>query len=916
MHRRSPLPPSSASRPRSTRLLTLGWLGLLPFAACICQPPTTDAGVPDGGAECVLGEADCGCRSDDTCEQDLVCDNGTCETCTWGSRGCPCTAAGSCDNGDVCDDVGSECRAPTQCEFEGCAQHQLCDNPAGGDAVCLEECEGGYSWNAGTQSCDADPSCDPGDPGYVACDPGVACVDDANGVRCEGCLDGYVDVGGSCLPEDDCATFCGAGRDCVLGDGGATCGDCQTGYIYDSANDECVDRVTCDELSCGVDQICIAATPTTDAECRDAANCPTGQVDTGNGTCVPCVHCYDGANPLPGVTGIGNGGYSSGAICVCELEDNWFQSVDGEVKSCDADDDGWTNDDLLPVLQQNAGDNPFADEQRCHVREVTQFELVADVSTAAGVQATSTRVVPLSEVVSLYNLPGFAYQVDPAGRAYVRLFEPEILDVPELFELRYTSNDPRTRLRNYGGHDGSTLPPPTDADGGILDAGGPPDNGLTLHRLTPAEANPLTKWCNHDGDDLNLDSISDATQSQDVLPQDFGDTVLASTPLFYRMSYFLELNRGFWRDRTAECATNNEIPCHGAYVIREKARALGAADPEGLELGYVDRSENGLVADYWQDCARSRDPDYNGADQNNQPINMDFAAWHTDCTSTTGSCLVQTDVSGDGSLLTAPHVAYDGRVVRANAALVDRPVDLDSNGQPRWPGMNHHSQFKCVSGATNLPAAQAGRQVSGSYDLNDCRLEPRIVEGAASGADATNPRDPLLTCTQDENASVPNDGYNRWASLVLDPSVTGASTYAGGCAVEGAEWSHLCAASPPGGKPSAAVNNHDATYGQLFCVCGDFRTGAVCEVGCAPDLAVSDSFGAGSAVQIVGGDLVYARNWVCLHPSASYGTATGSDGSSSYTLTGEVPATAVPTQVVSGSNGTSTFTLSAPPVLP
>jgi hypothetical protein len=923
---RSPQP-----RRRVPLFLTFGLLAFLAASACDCgaEPPGDDGGTPSGDSgqvDCPEGSEGCACLADDTCNTDLLCSAGTCAVCVWGSTGCPCTDTDTCDGNDTCDDVTSACREPTACENEGCAQHQVCTNPGGGDAACQAECETGWEWNAGTSSCDAVPSCNSADPGYLTCDEGVACVDDNAGVRCEGCDTGYVEFNNACVAEGSCGAYCGPGRNCQLPDDGgpALCLDCEEGYVYDSTNDVCIRRVTCDDLSCGVDQVCIAATPQADAECRDQANCPAGQVDPGTGSCVACVHCYSGANLKEGVTGIGNGGYADGSICVCELEEAWFQSVDGEVKRCDADGDGWVNDDLEPVLKRNNGDNPFADNQRCDVREVVQFELVADVSSVAGVQAQDTRVVTVDEILTQWNLPASSASLDSAGRRYVRLIEPEALDDPDLFEARYAaSGDPQVYLRPYQGYTGTTITPPDAGvpDGGTAPDAGAPDPSLVLHHLTAAEVNPLTKWCSHDSDDLNLDTVRDVVQSHDVLPQDF-DTAIAldNTPVFYRMTYFLELNRGYWRDRTAACSANGETPCHHAYVIKEKSRVAGPSDIDGLELGYVDRTENGFDGTHWQQCVRSRDPDYTGSNDADMPINMDFGAYSTDCTTATGSCLVETDVYGDGTVVTSPHVAYDGRAVRANAALVDKPVDLDAtSGLARWPGMNHHSQFKCISSnPTQLDDDEKnGRSISVSHDFNDCKLEPRIVEPVSAGADAVNPRDPYLNCTQLSPYTAPQTSYNHWVSVLPNPSVADSlnTGYQGGCAVEGAEWSHLCAASAPGGRPSGAVNNHEATYGQLFCACGDNRTGATCEIGCPPAQTVSDSTGGGSAVEILAGELVYARTWVCAYPAASHATVTGSGGGTNYELVGEIPATGVPTAPLSGTAGDGTeYTLTAPPL--
>ena len=872
------------------------------------DPPPTDAGSVE---ECPTGTVDCACNLDGTCATDLACEGAVCVDCIWGSTDCPCLASGGCGPDSVCDDAERTCRAPTLCENAGCAQHQLCSAAAGGDAVCSAACEPGYDFDASTVSCTATPTCTAGAPGTLTCGPGLQCVEDAQGARCEACQAGFVGFDGVCVPDTSCAAYCGPGRDCVLptADFPAECRNCDAGFVLDDVADRCVDRITCSERSCGATEVCLEATAEADATCVDNGACPLGQVETSGGACVACVDCYDGDLPLPGVIGVGNGGIAAGSRCVCELEPGFFQSSDnGEVTVCDADGDGWVNQDLVAVLALNGGSNAFAAEQRCTVREVSQFELTADVASLPGARNRSTRVVTVSDLVVRHSLPPASVRRDGAGRSFIQLFEPEAIDVPELFLRRYDALDPAARLRNYGGA-----------------ATEPATAGLSPHRLTAAEVNPLTKWCNHDKDDLNLDSIADVVQSHDKLPQTLASTTLEATPVLYRMSYFLELDRGFWRDRTADCGVD-EAPCHGAYVIREKSRAAGPGEADGFELTYVDRSTNGLAANHWQQCARSRDPDYDGVGGSTQ--NMDFATWSEDCVTQTGSCLVETTIGGGAR--TSAHVAYDGRTVRNNGTVGNKTVDDgDVAGVERWPGMNHHSQFKCVSASTTLPAGERERALDPDvdYDLNTCTLDPRIVQTVAAGVDVVNPRDPVLACTPSANAPLPVSEFNRWAALVpsSDIAATQASGYAGGCAVEGAEWSHLCAASSSDGSESAALNNVAASFGQLFCACGPNRSGAFCEVGCPDEQIFSNDVAGESPVEVVDGQFVNARRWVCAHPTAMPATFSADATASlsgpggalvitpAYQLLAEVPGAIVTPRLQGSGNGT-TYTLTAPPV--
>ena len=908
------MPRSSIATSALSRTLAFAGVVLgLSFGGCDCGAPAVGAdagpagegeGEGEGEGDCPAGTADCPCRAGQGCDADLVCQGDTCVACTFGTLGCPC-ADGACDLGDVCDSASVTCRAATSCEAAGCAQHQLCDVPPGQDATCLADCDDGYTFDTATNACEATPSCDPTAPGFLTCPEGVAC-DDTAGAVCNGCLPGYVDFDGTCLADTDCAAYCGPNRACTLPDASgnpAVCGDCTAGSVLDDATGRCIDVITCAELTCGPNEQCTVTAAGQDATCVPVGNCPTGEVDPGNGNCVACVDCFEdlgGGNLVPneGVTGVGNGGHAFGSRCVCQLEQGYFQSIDdGAVKKCDADDDGWVNADILPVLRLNSGQNPFAQEEHCTVRTISEFDLEADIPPAAGPQ-TTTRAITIAELVTAHGIPSSAIQIDSAGRKFVSLIEPEILDDPTLFALRYQSNDPRERLFNYGGFTGGTGDP-----------------GLTPNQLTAAEANPLTKECNQDADDLNFDSVPDVTQSQLRLPgAGFLSDTLEQTPVFYRMSYFIELDRGFFRDRTAECAASGESPCHGAYVIREKSRSQGPASPDGLEPTYVNRSVDSFDASYWEQCARSRDPNYNAGLGTEDTLNMDFAFWSTGCSSAVGSCLVETDLDGDGVPDTGPHVAYDGRAVRANATLANHPVDLADDGSPRWPGMNHSSQFKCVSFGA-LPAAQAQRKPpTGNFDLNECHLDPRSVQGASTGADPTNPRDPLMTCVPGVPTSAAKVGFNYWAPKVPSTDVT--APYNGGCINEGGEWSYLCAASKPSESVNAAENNLELTFGQLFCACGANRSGSTCQIGCASGERLLDGAATTASVALVNGELRLARTWMCAYPSASHETLTGTDGTTNITLVGEVPSSLVPAEPLTATDAVRgvVYSITAPPV--
>jgi hypothetical protein len=820
----------------------------LPLGCSACDPVTPDgegegegeAGEGEGegeGEACTPGEVGCACNAG-ACDVDADCIDDVCVACPAGTSECACDND-TCLDDLVCDGTTARCRDATACDVLGCVEHQQCSTD--GDAVCLPACDDGYDFI--DDLCVPGASCDADAPGALVCAVGVACVDDADGVRCEGCDVGFVDVNGSCLPEDDCSAFCGVGQDCgfrtINGVRSAECLNCLPGFVSDGSGG-CVDRVTCDELACAAPAVCVDATATIDAVCRTPASCGAAEVDDGSNNCIACVHCFDdnGAGPVarPGVVGIGNGGLASGNKCVCQLAEGFFQSVDdGTVKTCDSDDDGWTSADLLPVLRLDGGNNPFAREQRCTVRTADRFHLVADLPEVSAL-ATSTLVVTVAELVRRYNLPTSSFE-GVGDAAFVSLFEPEQLDIDDELARRYQSTNPRTRLRAY--------------QTGLEQDG-------SAQRFRAAEANPLTKSCNHDQDDLNEDSFADVVQSHDVVPGTF-TSPLEAAPVWYRMAHFIELHRSAWISGEALCAVGER--CHGAIEIREKDR-VGE-----LDLTFADRSADGVVADYWQQCVRGRDVDYAGT----AAINFDFAGFATDCTTPNGGCFVSTDLDGDGEGDTE-HIAYDGRAVRETAAIADRPIDLDADGLPRWPGMTHHSQFKCTSAAGPRPTG----------DVNHCSLS-RTSHAPVSTVDPRNPFDPAFVCTADGSTTIPT-GFNSFVAVLGDDDVD--NDYQHGCIAEGHEWAHLCAASAPG--DTAALTNLELMYGQLFCACGANRAGARCEVGCGDEQRLQS--GADTSILLVAGQPTLSRTWSCMQPVVAVDTLRAGNMSVQVTVPSEAMA--------------------------
>ncbi len=910
-----------SSRLSSYRTLAIGALGVLWLLAnaactgCVDEVPDFDGGaIPDAAGACTAGEQGCACAAPPArCGADLACRGGRCEQCPFGSLGCPC-AAGACDDDTaVCDVTEETCRERSDCEVAGCAQHQLCELPSVGDARCLESCEAGYEWVASAGRCDAIPSCDESAPGSLVDDcaaEGRVCDDSDATPQCGGCLTTHIDVDGSCV-TNDCAGFdCEGrfGRVCNEGATGPVCGGCADTHVYDATTDACVDQVTCAERTCEAPTTdCIEATAGTDSSCVEPANCPAAEVQAVTGDCVSCTDCFDFSDPdaptpRAGVLGVGNGGRAYGSFCVCELEDGWFQSLStGTLQRCDADGDGWVTDLLSPVLAANGGNNPLAAEQRCELRTVDRFELVSDEADAAN----ALRTVTVREIIDAYGIDE-APLLDAAGVAVVQLLEPHALDDQSAFTQRYTSSDPRMRLRPYGGAvaQGLLAPAPGDADAGTADGGdsdGGAQPGWAAHELRASEVNPLTKLCNHDGDDVNLDTVADVTQAHDApadpfsgLPSDVRGDLLDAAPVLYRMSYFLELSRGYWRDRTEDCAAPDAGPtfgaCHGAYVIAEKSRQLGPYDPMGLELAYPGSG------DYWKMCVRGRHPGYPGASEDVLAINHDFSRWQEGCSESTGLCLTSNAMEHHETL----HVAYDGRLLSSPALADDLTPD-----PPRWRGMNHQSQFRCVTHAA-VPDEQAERRPppqGRAYAMVACTLGDGALDAPPAGQDARNPWDARLGClsvtsdpTLSEMKAESGNGQNHWIALPFERYGAPAS-YTGGCIDEGVEWGPFLCADLPGDN---ALEEH----GRLFCGCDNHRGGVDCELGCA-ELNVRLQAGYSGATR--------EGFWMCASPARSSSTAREGSG---YSLRAAVPLGAGPSSTLCQTQDCGSGFRLSPPRLP
>lgn len=388
--------------------------------------------------------------------------------------------------------------------------------------------------------------------------------------------------------------------------------------------------------------------------------------------------------------------------------------------------------------------------------------------------------------------------------------------------------------------------------------------------LRAEELNSLVKGCLDSQADLNENGLADVNEWHGNGKL---DAVLPILRPFVDFTYFVELYRG-WYVPAASAANP------GRYHLREKSRDASVGDVGGVPLVYGDTASS-----YWRTCSRYRDSAYLAA--------------------TTAGTSLQT---------------YDF------ARLGAQPGS--------WPGLNHHSQFKCLKmvdqrGLTDPPnwvTLNLLREVLSTGVVNDL-YTPNLCSASGvpaappSGVDPVNPSSPKLSCATAGIDTLKN-GQVFFGAATYQPYEKG--HYAHGCLNECNEWPERC----PGYDPDARFNTAECTgdkasFGKLVCGCGYNSGGPKCQAGC-PGLVDELGGPLGAAFKDGQGNLSGVSNlflewplpngyplapreayWLCGEPSATdYGLPAVSSPdtwpvpwlgdpttpSAGYRVQGEVPA--------------------------
>jgi hypothetical protein len=698
-------------------------------------------------------------------------------SCPAGTTGCPCDN-GSCLAGGVCG-ANDECRAPIACEAAGCVANQVCTpSGPGTDAVCEDACDPGYTWNGSSCVADVNANCDVTDAGSPA--PGSIADDCTNQNRecdagppatCGDCLAGNLEHEGICEAPYQCSNLncASTNEECIEGDAetDAECGNCLAGY-YRNAMGVCVLGASCTPGA--IDDItasCTAQNRVCDdsgaqAQCGDCVDAT--YVDLGPGPCEIYVSCQDA---------------TLAAQCAVENR-NCEDTLQGDCTTC-LDNYIEADGNCLPTLCTDFDDSQCMSNQTCQDGDVvtnTPASCGGDAclpNQALNTQNGSCVACDCWEAdgtMPKAGLTGVRYpEVSAQGECFCET-EPgwffdgtnaQRCDLDEDGWVRQSARafmlwpegDVRREAAKCGAPSGNVYAVPTISSIRMVNELGETKTVAVSPAVEAYESDRNDDQARIDGDAsapsfgaagrrpaaAELNSLTKAcVQGADYNDNEAADTdeyqgqsvtsTLAGAQTFTRYSYFTELATGRF-----------DLATPATYVIEERPRA---------GVGSVPLHTDGIdVA--WQSCSRRIDAYY--AASLEQARTNDFASVQPCGYGMFGVC-----AGGDS---------------------------------PRFVGMTHHSQFKCLTVSTAIDTSPhtidpTAFSAAGHW-MNDCST-PAVAQGESQGAG--QPVVPPVVCSSPATQT-PANNVSGFAVVGFDDYPDEAS-YVRGCVNECREGPDTC----------------------------------------------------------------------------------------------------------------------------